>query len=146
MQKISVKAITRTNFQKKDGSLSVCIRIIANRESKQISLKHSIPVKFWDDKNECVKSGHPDASKINLLIGSYKKRVNDIVFDYNLKNKPISLNDIETELSVKRTDSFYEFWQNELDYLGNIRSSETMRTYRTELSFYFYFVLYRFCR
>jgi len=58
----------------KDGSHTIRIRVIENRNSRFIATGEKIHKSYWDVNNEKVKDNHPDARRINSKIDSLKPR------------------------------------------------------------------------
>jgi len=48
------KIIARSDFQKKDGSSPICIRLTFDRKVKLISLHKSVTLNYWDHTNDQV--------------------------------------------------------------------------------------------
>jgi site-specific recombinase XerD len=130
------KIILRTDAMKLDGTYPLCLRLTFSRKIKYISLKKSIPIYQWDNKNDCVRHTHPEASDLNLLLKTYLKRANDIILDYEIKHKPLSFLDFESAFKNNKTSSYYDFVEKQLgnNTLTQEYSEQSVRSYRAELT------------
>ena len=59
------------------GEATIYIRYFLQRYAKR-STGINIPPKAWDEKNCCVKSSHPQASKLNLALQNFKCEIDRI--------------------------------------------------------------------
>lgn len=130
------KIIVRSDFQKKDGTSPIYLRLTFDRKIKNISLKKSAHSNDWSEEQELLKASHPDADRTNMLLRSYAKRANDIIYEYDLKNKPLSFDTFENEFFGIKTDCYYSFVERELENNKNTKeySAESHKSYSTEIS------------
>jgi integrase len=71
----SIKIILRTDKRKSSGESPLFIRLTHARSSKYISLGIYVKTEEWNEKKQCVKKIHPNASQINRFIGD---KVNEL--------------------------------------------------------------------
>ena len=64
------------------GEATIYIRYFLQRYAKR-STGINIPPKAWDEKNCCVKSSHPQASKLNLALQNFKCEIDNRLMDYD---------------------------------------------------------------
>ena len=94
---ITVKLLPRKDFKKKDGSSPICLVLTIDRKKRRFSLSHSVPLNDWDSKSSLLKPSHPDYEQLNLVLKSYKKRAGDIIYKYEIENKPLTFDYFESE-------------------------------------------------
>lgn len=130
----SVKIFLRTDHLNKDGTHSVCIRLIAERRKKDVYLRIYVKPKDWSFVKNLVKKSDPNSIRKNKLIKRFKSKAENIVDEYFFNNERLAFDDFEKQLLNKEYSdtSFIEFVNDELserDY-----SAETMKTYLTQIT------------
>ena len=133
---ITVKLLPRKDFVKKDGSSPICLILTIEGQKKRITLDHSIPEEVWDYKYSQVKSSYPEADSLNLLLKSYKKRADDILYEYDLHNKVLTFDSFVKDFKRPKSDCFYSFIDNELASYSDrsVNAISTITCYKTDLS------------
>lgn len=137
MKIATYKIFLRSDTVRKDGTQSICLRVILGRRKKEFSLKLSTHSKFWDSKNCKVKNASPNSYNFNTIIEISKNRAENIIFDYRKENKHFSLLDFERSFNNANygSDSFYIFIENEIKKdLKNKFSSATIQFYEKHIS------------
>lgn len=134
--KATYKIIHRTDFTKKTGENSICLRLTINRKIKRYSLNISCLREYWNKDKCCVRQSNPDNRNLNLIISNTRTRVEKIIFDYTLNNKVLTFVDFEREFFAPKfeSDSFYAYINYAIKETEGILSKETIRTHRTQLS------------
>jgi len=129
--KATYKIIHRTDFEKKNGENSICLRLTINRKMKRYSLNISCIQGQWNKDKCCVRLSNPDHGKMNLLIASARTRAEKIIFDYTLVNKALTFVDFEREFfaPVFQNNSFHAYLNYTIKETEGILSSETIRTH-----------------
>jgi integrase/recombinase XerC len=132
----NAQIVIRTSFTKKDGSSPLGLRLIFSRKVKVISLHKSVPIKYWQEKEGLVHTDYEGAEALNLLLKSHLKRANDIIFDYEVTNRPLSFGEFLNEFKNKKTQNFYEFVEREFENNKNTRinSEASLLCLKTDLS------------
>lgn len=113
--KYYVQVLLRKDFIKKDGSSPIVLRVTILRKVKRFSTNHSVLPTMWDDKRCVVKENYPKSDEINLVIKSMLKRAEEILFDYEIKNKLLTFELFDQEFKIKKSDCFYSFVEEELE-------------------------------
>ena len=131
-----------------DGTHPLMLRLTKNRRIKYISLHISLDAKFWDfDKNR-PKRNCPDKERINTLIETKTKELQEQILDFKTSDKEYTLNTLVEKASrkvVRRTVG--EYLNGYIDRLlaanrvGNAKTFQELRTSLTKfcrsLDFYF---------
>lgn len=103
----------RTDYECKDGSRALIMRIILNRK------KTDIPMDFRIRPDQ-LKSGkvinHPMADDLNLIIGQCLARANKIFVDYRLMNRILTKSIFRTEYdNPDARRDFLKFWEDQMN-------------------------------
>jgi integrase len=75
----------------------VSIEVYHKSKRKIISTGVFIEPRFWDQKNNLVKSSHPDSFRYNTIIKDKLNALKNIELETVLKNKPFSLEMIDAQ-------------------------------------------------
>lgn len=115
--------------QIKNGTRMLYIRLTLSRKHKYVSLNIRLNPNNWDEKAQRVRRSEKDHSSLNRLIQSYITRANDIIYDYSLRNKYLSLDEFKHKFDIAyNTKSVYDYVDNEL--LKNMTvAPDTKRAY-----------------
>ena len=134
--KATYKIIHRTDFAKKSGENSICLRLTINRKIKRYSLNISCIHGQWNKDKCCVRQSNPDHGKMNLLIASARTRSEKIIFDYTLVNKALTFVDFEREFFAPKfeSDSFYAYINYAIKETIGILAKDTIRTHLAHAS------------
>jgi addiction module HigA family antidote len=119
MENASAKISLRDDFQRKDGSYPVYLRVTIHRRTKKYSLAISVMEKHWDSEKLRVKRGDLKHQNKNLIIESNILRADTIINDFKAQRKHISFDVFEEQYLLKKekinTDSFIDFFINEVE-------------------------------
>lgn len=111
---ITYKIAPRKDFTKKNGLSPLCLTLTIDSKKKRISLKHYVQIDLWDFKNSLVKPSFNESESLNLLLKSYKKRTEDIIYHYELHHKDLTFDSFIKEFKKPKSESFYSFIKSEL--------------------------------
>lgn len=124
----SLKAVLRKKSNK-SGLYPLAIRITKNRKSSFIFLGQYLEKKYWDDKNQRVRSSHPNSTKMNHLILTKLTACNESLLESEFSLKPKSVRKIkETVVGAKN----FDFVSVADIYLQNIISRKKSNQHLTE--------------
>ncbi len=133
MTKYSIKLILYTHQPNSHGLYPIYIRTTINRRTSYKSTGHFINKKIWDEKNEKVRSGNPNADVVNAHISLTKQE-----WERKLIQAQIDGNN-PTPLQLKK--SFATDEHNIFDYVDNFiislkgkRAKLTFKNYRSHLA------------
>jgi len=98
----SVKIVLRKK-QNKDGTYPLALRITHNRKSSYIYLNQNVLINQWDDKRKQVKKSHPNSSRLNNFLLQKVAEANNLILDYELKKKDLSVNELKQKISNKKS-------------------------------------------
>lgn len=130
------KIILRPDYKNSKGLNPVCLRLTINRKVKTYSLKIFVDSNFWDAEKGICKKTAPNWYNNNNFIDQARNKAERIIHEAKIYEKPLSFFDFERLFKgdILNTDSFYEFCRHELKINKACFSSETMRTYTTQIS------------
>ena len=75
------------DYQKKDGTHEVCLRVTIDRKAKPIGLGFHVREDQWDARRQEVKTIHPNYIEFNREIARAKEKANRIASDYRINEK-----------------------------------------------------------
>ena len=99
----TVKIVLRTNYQKKDGSRPLALRITQNRKTRFIFTGQYIHPKYWDATLSKVKSSYPNSTRLNNFLKKKVIEAEDIALETNdnLSSKQIKKKMVNERLVQK---------------------------------------------
>ncbi len=130
----TVNIYLRTDHKNKNGSQSICIRLIINRRKKDVSLKIYVNKKDWNFSRKLVNKSDPYYQRKNKLIKKYKNKAENIVDDFFFNDKTLTFDDFLKLLKNKEysDNSFMEFVTDKIAKKDFAR--ETLRTYKSQIT------------
>jgi integrase len=130
------KIVLRSNFVRKDGLSPIYLRLTLGRQVKPISLFKYIEKKYWDEAKGLVKNEFTEAEMLNKALKSYLKKANDIIYEYEIKDKTLTYDEFVINFKKQKTDDYFDFVSNTLknNINTNYYSKESLRTQFSELS------------
>ncbi len=105
----SVKILFRKDKINKEGEVPIYLRVIKDRNSKQISLGIAIPEKYWDDENKRVKKGMENSQRLNNYIAHKKAEAEGHALELETKSKTVSTKKIKEAVIGKAPISFLKY-------------------------------------
>ena len=102
MSTVTVKAVLRNNYVKRDGTAAVLLRVTIDRRIKYYPLNIFIDPDDWDHDKGTIKRKDDSAFKTNAYIVICKKKVNDCVLNLQIYEKPITFTSFEELYLQKR--------------------------------------------
>jgi len=105
----SVKILFRKDKINKDGEVPIYLRVIKDRNSKQISLGIAVPEKYWDDENKRVKKGMENSQRLNNYIAHKKAEAEGHALELETKSKTVSTKKIKEAVIGKAPISFLNY-------------------------------------
>lgn len=131
-----------------DGTHPLMLRLTKNRRIKYISLHLSLDAKFWDFDKGRPKRNCPDKERINALIETKTKELQEQILDFKTSDKEYTLNTLIEKASRKVVrQTVGEYLNGYIDRLlaekrvGNAKTFQELRTSLTKfcrsLDFYF---------
>ena len=131
-----------------DGTHPLMLRLTKNRRIKYISLHISLDAKFCDFDKSRPKRNCPDKERINTLIETKTKELQEQILDFKTSDKEYTLNTLLEKASRKVVhQTVGEYLNGYIDRLlvanrvGNAKTFQELRTSLTKfcrsLDFYF---------
>ncbi|MGB6151063.1 MAG: tyrosine-type recombinase/integrase, partial [Pricia sp.] len=113
----TVKIVLRKNYQKKDGSFPITLRLTKDRKSKFLFTGEYILLKDWDEKKGLAKKSHPNSARLNHMLLKKVTEANDMALDSEANEKQQTVSTI-----VKRIigEDSYDFFKISEIFLGNL--------------------------
>ena len=131
-----------------DGTHPLMLRLTKNRRIKYISLHISLDAKFWNFDKSRPKRNCPDKERINTLIETKTKELQEQILDFKTSDKEYTLNTLVEKASRKVVrQTVGDYLNDYIDRLlvekrvGNAKTFQELRTSLTKfcrsLDFYF---------
>ncbi|MCC4212954.1 site-specific integrase [Leeuwenhoekiella parthenopeia] len=118
----SKAAITLRKKANQKGEFPLAIRITKNRKSSYIYLGHHIDLKYWDSKKCCVKTAHPNATRLNNLLLIKLTEINKYLIDLQSENKDFTPLQIKNDIAfIKSNKNFFDFANDHQEEIVNTR-------------------------
>ena len=131
-----------------DGTHPLMLRLTKNRRIKYISLHISLDAKFWNFDKSRPKRNCPHKERINTLIETKTKELQEQILDFKTSDKEYTLNTLVEKASRKVVrQTVGDYLNDYIDRLlvekrvGNAKTFQELRTSLTKfcrsLDFYF---------
>ncbi|WP_373399665.1 tyrosine-type recombinase/integrase [Algoriphagus halophilus] len=133
----SITSIIKKSYRRKDGKSAIYLRIIIDRRVKLIPLKvFWYPKKFVNGRCKVPTTGQKEineAKDINLILGDAEARASEILIQYRLKRKTISVDKFLEEYELgSPSDDFLIYMESKMKQ--RLREHEiSLSTYKTQL-------------
>ncbi|XOV92680.1 MAG: phage integrase SAM-like domain-containing protein [Bacteroidota bacterium] len=116
----SIKTVLRKK-KNKDGQYPIAIRITQNRKSSFLHSGQYIDLKFWDERERCVKSSHPNSKRLNHLILKKLAEANDKLLELESDEKRVTSSTIRKHIRNEYRNSSFFVLANK--YIDNLKRS-----------------------
>lgn len=127
----SVNLILRTNKAKDNGLVPIYLRIIIDGAVTEKSMGYYIQQKMWDEKSQCVRTGHPQVDVINADITGKKTLVMQRIVENNMAGTPLSAGQVKGLLSARRDlHNIFDFVEEFSEDVKHKREGSTLENYR----------------
>ncbi len=83
----------------KDGKAKVYVRIYVNGSRAEIPSPFLVPLKDWDEKNQKMKTGRPNAPLINSFLDEAKSKLNKLFVLAVAKNEVLNAKELKARLT-----------------------------------------------
>lgn len=135
MNNPTIKILQRKDYQKKDNTVTIFLRLTIARKPKLYNLHISVPLIHWDENKTIVKKANPNNIKYNNIIKNASIRAEEIVYKYKIENKQLTFNEFDRLFYNKsNSDSVYSFWENQIELFKGSMKEGTIRSYKAQLS------------
>ena len=130
MVSIKLKIKTKVNSE---GEHSIVLQVLKDRQKKIIATGLLVKKIFWDEKEHCFKTKHPNAMQNNRLLDTIKIKARNIISEFEIDDIDFTLNEFENRFrfSSKRSKiDLFEFWNSvvsDLELSGRMGYARTNR-------------------
>ncbi len=133
---MTFKIILRTDFIKKDGSGTICLRLSQKRKVKQISLQIYVNPKDWNVNRNVVNKSDLQHYLKNKLIEKNRSKAQKIIVDYFLNDRFLSFAEFDKNFfnNSYGTNSFYQFVEHEFSNKSKMYAYNSLRAYKSQLN------------
>lgn len=136
MKKLSlnIKIVIRSDKQRKDRKYPLYYSIRVDRITNRVSTGKWVDACDWDSKNGCLKTNTKANQLLNKLLYDNMNGWWEYMYQIEADGKPVTLTMASNYFNEKHTQTFYQFFENELAIWGiNGKVENTLKTYRSTL-------------
>ena len=130
MVSIKLKLKTKVNSE---GEHSIVLQVLKDRQKKIIATGLLVKKIFWDEKEHCFKTRHPNAMQNNRLLDTIKIKARNIISEFEIDDIDFTLNEFENRFrfgSKRSKIDLFEFWNSvvrDLELSGRMGYARTNR-------------------
>lgn len=125
----TIKTVLWTKKPRKDGSLTIKVRVTINRKAMYISLPYSVPKKFWNERNCRVRLDHPNSERINNEIEKMELELNNTYQAAKITNPVVAVRTKQKEMF--KLLSFMDYLEEHINLLNLQYKFGTCKKYVT---------------
>lgn len=113
----TVKIVLRKNYQKKDGTFPIALRLTKDRKSKFLFTGEYILEKDWDETKGLAKKSYPNSSRLNNMLLKKITEAHDMVLEIEANEKKQSVSTIAKKIIG---EDKYDFFKVSEVFLANL--------------------------
>lgn len=113
----TVKIVLRKNYQKKNGTFPIALRLTKNRRSKFLFTREYILEKDWDETKGLVKKSHPNSSRLNNMLLKKVTEAHNMALEVEATEKKQSVSVIAKKIVG---EDKYDFFKASEVFLTNL--------------------------
>lgn len=113
----TVKIVLRKNYQKKDGSFPIALRLTKDRKSKFLFTGEYILEKDWDEAKGLAKKSHPNSARLNNMLLKKITEAHDMALEVEANEKKQSVSTIAKRIIGEDN---YDFFKVSEIFLSNL--------------------------
>ncbi|MEE1978061.1 site-specific integrase [Maribacter cobaltidurans] len=112
---------------------SIVLQILKDRQKKVIATGLLVKKIFWDEKEHCFKTRHPNSMQNNRLLDTIKIKARNIISEFEIDDIDFTLNEFENRFrfgSKRSKINLFEFWNSvvrDLELSGRMGYARTNR-------------------
>jgi integrase len=104
----TVKIVLRKNYQKKDGTFPIALRLTKERKSKFLFTGEYILEKDWDEIKGLAKKSHPNSSRLNNMLLKRVTEAHDMALEIEASKKKQSVSTIAKKIVGEDKYDFFK--------------------------------------
>ncbi|NKI27853.1 tyrosine-type recombinase/integrase [Arenibacter sp. 6A1] len=113
----TIKIILRKNYQKKDKTFPIVLRLTKDRKSKYLFTGEYILKKDWDETKGLARNSHPNSARLNNMLLKKLSEAHDAALKEVASNNKSS---VSTILKRIKCEDEFDFFQASEIFLENI--------------------------
>lgn len=135
MEKITVSPHLAIHHRKEDGTCGIYLRITIDRRSKYISLRKFVKPEHFDSKTKTVKvvKDQPLAEKLNRFIADEKRRAQDIIYDLQRMEIPVTFELFKVKFEGENTAGFIQYCRDQIKLKGGMMKKRSRELEESKL-------------
>ena len=130
--------IRKDKLSKSTNEVPICLRITKDRKVAYKTLSHIDP-QYWDDKRQCVKKQHPNATEINTNIVKERAALEKETYFLTLADDTINIATIRNKINDRTSFDLFEYANKYIEQLYKEGKHATYKKYKSvikKLRFY----------
>lgn len=104
----TVKILLRKNYQKKDGSYPIALRITKNRKTRFVFTGEYIQAKDWDAGKGLAKTTYKSSKRLNNFLLKKLSEAHNIALDVETNDSQKTVKNIKTMIVNDRNTNFFD--------------------------------------
>lgn len=100
----TINVVLDTRRQKQDGTFPLYLRLIHNRETRNIPLEYFCTNNDWNEKKKEVKNSYPNSTRVNFKIQKKLTEAKKIILDNEDKLNILTIEDLKTLITSEKTE------------------------------------------
>ncbi len=113
----TVKIVIRKNYQKKNGTFPIALRLTKDRKTKFLFTGEYIHLKDWDEIKGLAKRSHPNSARLNNMLLKKFTEAHDMALEIETNEKKQSVTTIAKKIIG---EDKYDFFQVSEIFLENL--------------------------
>ena len=136
----TVKVVRDTRREKEDGTYPVVLRLVHNRDSRNIPLGYSVSNTDWNEKEKAVKSSYANSTRVNYSINKKLTEAKKAIIDNENRIDTLTIDEVKALITSSESSStpplpekkeltFYEFTDTIITRLEKSKRYGSVVTY-----------------
>ena len=113
----TVKIILRKNYQKKDGTFPIALRLTKDRKSKFMFTGEYVLLKDWDETKGLAKKSYPNSARLNNMLLKKVTEAHDMALESEVNGRKQSISTIAKRIIGEDN---YDFFRVGEIFLSNL--------------------------
>ncbi len=131
---VTLKLVLRRQKISKAGTAPLYLRITKKRKARFISLDLRIEPKYWDEKQQRVRSTHRNSGRLNALLKLKMAEAQAAFVDLELVSDSVRAKDVKEKLFSKDSPDFLKYGYEYIEIYKKRGKIRTFKRFRSALN------------
>src|SRR5690349_10024416 len=105
----TVSIVLRTDRVNRYGEAPINFLIVKDRKVSKVSTGIKVPVSFWDQKKNRIKTPFPNSARLNSFLTNKFTELQDYVFEHETISKSLTTRNLKEKIYGKKATNLFEF-------------------------------------